>query len=164
MTRMSYRSTADFNPNSPFAPSRRWGTLAAMLLAAALLGGALPAPVTAADDGWGLPNLNPFNSKDTKSKSKSTSKSSKSKTPSTWTSVKNGTSNAMTKTKQTLMPWSKPATPTRTSVGSKSKTTPTKKTGGRPEEKSWYEFWKSEPEPKRGPKTVQEFLDQPRPD
>lgn len=131
------------------------------LLALSLTGFVRPES-TRAEDGWSLSKLNPFGSSEPKTKPKPSK--AKAKTPSTWTTVKNGTSDAYTKTKHTLMPWTKPTPASRTSVASRSKTTPTKKTGGRTEEKSWYEFWKSEPEPPKRPRTVQEWLDQPRPE
>jgi len=143
------------------------GIVAALLLSSGTL-------ANAAEEGWNWSKLNPFgssNSPSTKSKNargsrnvsdRKTGGKSKSAPTSTLNSVTQSTSNFMGKTKQVLMPWSKPAPKTtKTSV---SRTTPAKKPRAQPEEKAWYEFWKSEPETNTGPQTVNEFLALPRPE
>lgn len=76
-----------------------------------------------------------------------------------YNTVASGTSRAFRSTKETLLPWTA------------SNAKPAKKTSQRreppPEKgevivKHWYEFWKAEPEVAPKPKTVQDFLSQPR--
>jgi hypothetical protein len=137
---------------------------------------AFASPVTAvAADGWGWSSLNPFGAGETKptgnqNRRPTTPSRSAAKTPakqgavaSSWNSVSRGTSNFMGKTKEVLMPWSKPAAKPTSRVPI-SRNAPTRKPKPKAEQPSWYEFWKEAPEEKTGPKTVNEFLALPRPE
>lgn len=145
-------------------------TLAAFGLAVALIlsRGAI---ASAAEEGWSLSKLNPFGSPSSSSAKSKAARSPhsasagkpKSAPRSTLNSMTQGTSKFMGKTKEVLMPWSKPAP--KTTKMSVSRTTPAKKSRAASVQKAaWYEFWKSEPEQDKGPQTVNEFLALPRPE
>jgi hypothetical protein len=109
----------------------------------------------AADEGWSLSKLNPFGqSTATKKKMPRVRKTE----PSTWDKVSSGTKNALTKTNQTINPWAKKST-------SSSKRTGTHQAANRPkstEKKSMFDWFGKAEEPKQ-PKTVSEFISQPKP-
>lgn len=127
-----------------------------------------------ADEGWSFSKLNPFGSSTPAPARAPTGTGARRTGPrkpvaktsspltSTWNSVSQGTSRFMGKTKQVLTPWNQPAPqPTKISL---SRTNPNRKPRPQPEAPAWYEFWKSDPEQDRGPKTVNEFLALPRPE
>jgi hypothetical protein len=137
-------------------------------------------------EGWKMPSLNPFKKKDShpahlrvtddeskssswwkpKLPSKPTTTSRKTATtptqPSTWSKVSSGTKSAWTKTKDALNPFDNEKEKPKSVTGYR---TPFSQASARkmPEKKSsWWPSWGGEPEKK--PKTVQDFLGQPRPD
>jgi hypothetical protein len=76
-----------------------------------------------------------------------------------YNTVASGTSRVFRSTKETLMPWtSSDAQPAKKTV--QRREPPPEK--GEVIVKHWYEFWKAEPEVPPRPKTVQDFLNQPR--
>lgn len=129
----------------------------------------------AADEGWGWSSLNPFGGSETKptgnqnrrpatpSRAPAKPAASKGAVSSTWNSVSRGTSNFMGKTKEVMMPWSKPAAKPASRVPI-SRNSPTRRPKPKNEPPAWYEFWKDAPEENTGPKTVNEFLALPRPE
>ncbi len=131
-----------------------------------------------ADDGFSLPNLNPFAPKKAASNSVTTRVSDEParapkkaprdpNAPSTWDKMTTGTKNFFTKTGDVLMPWKKPATPSTQRV----RPTGTRNTysgssmSKRPEtkKKSLFSSWFGSKEEPKQPEDVNEFLAQPRP-
>jgi hypothetical protein len=108
----------------------------------------------AAEEGWSLSKLNPFSqSTTTKKKTPKVRKTQ----PSTWDQVTGSTKNALTKTNQAINPWAKKST--------SSKRTGTQQAANRSkssEKKSMFNWFGKAEEPKQ-PKTVSEFISQPKP-
>lgn len=133
----------------------------------------------AAAEGWPALTLNPFKSSDQPSKSnsgsnplrlpdltgRSSKKTVKTKEPSTWQKLSTGTKKALTKTKETLLPWTKKEDPNqsileRYTVNDLDYSPQPKKP------KTGLASWLSsddEEEDDGRPKTVTDFLKQPRP-
>ena len=109
----------------------------------------------AAEEGWSLSKLNPFSqSTTTKKKTPQVRKTQ----PSTLDKVTSGTKNALAKTNQAINPWAKKST-------SSSKRTSTQQAANRSksaEKKSMFNWFGKAEEPKQ-PKTVSEFISQPKP-
>ncbi|HZL89747.1 MAG TPA: hypothetical protein VFB96_15385 [Pirellulaceae bacterium] len=156
------------------------------LLGKLVIAGSVLACGSAAAEGWKMPNLNPFKKKDShpahlrvtddasknsswwKPKLPSKTSATERKTtstpakPSTWTKVTSGSRNAWTKTKDALNPFDDEKDKPNSVTGYHSPISQAS-TRKKPESKSsWWPSWGSEPEKK--PKTVQDFLGQPRPD
>lgn len=143
------------------------------------LGASTIARSSPGDEGWSLPNLNPFAAKPKTSKSTKSAPSrkiSESKssgwlwnpfassggTTKTSSSRRPSEPNGLTKTWEAITPWEeRPATKPVPLTGLRSRSKPGAK---KPEEKGWFEslFGPEEPPPK--PKTVNEFLDLERPE
>ena len=106
-----------------------------------------------------LSKLNPFSKSTSTQSTRPKSNGRKAAPPSTWEKMKTGTKSALTKTNETINPWAKKSTPT-------TKHASTKQPANRPktaEKKSFLSgLWPEKEEPKR-PKTVSEFLAQPKP-
>ncbi|HEY2411037.1 MAG TPA: hypothetical protein VGI40_02270 [Pirellulaceae bacterium] len=160
------------------------------LIVAALLAMFSPLSVVGEDSSWKMPNLNPFASKPTTSsraRSAPTSgwhmpklwqtttrparpKIKPTNQPSTWSQMSKGTQQLLSKTADTLTPWdNKKAAPPPKITGSNSiftqqskpadkKSTTKDSSGIAPA--SW---WSSEKDKSDAPKSVNEFLSQPRP-
>jgi hypothetical protein len=108
------------------------------------------------DQSWSLSKLNPF-SKTTSTKPKTIER--KPAPPSTWGKVSSGTKNSLTKTNETINPWAKKSSPTTSRTSSKQPANQPKAA----EKKSFLSsMWPAKEEPKK-PKTVSEFLAQPKP-
>jgi hypothetical protein len=140
---------------------------------------AFAAVSAAAESGWKFPNLNPFSSEKSSSSAKPAPKKSSSglkwpfsgeseqkpkkpSEPSTWDKVSTGTKEFFGKTKDTLMPWTK--SDQKAGHDSVAKRYNVKKSAKKPEKKSFFTGWLSgEEEKPEKPKSVSEFLAQPRP-
>ena len=107
------------------------------------------------DQSWSLSKLNPF-SKTTSTKPMTNGR--KATPPSTLDKVSSGTKKVLAKTNETINPWAKKSSPT-------TSRTSNKQPANRPkaaEKKSFLSsMWPAKEEPK--PKTVSEFLAQPKP-
>ena len=133
------------------------------LLGASVLLAVLVCPAQA-ESGWKLPNLNPFSKKTNSSASKKSSfkmpslipswgeKKSHSSQPSTWSKMTDGTKDFFSKTADMLNPWDTPSSKKTHSSFNKKK-----------EKKSLFASWFSQKEEPRKPRSVAEFLKQPRP-
>ena len=110
--------------------------------------------------GWSLPSLNPWSSSTTKT---STARKPAANEPSMWNKMTTGTKNVMTKTKDTLNPWKKDEPVVRrppTGLNLGSST------ARKPEKKpGMFSSWmKKEKEYSDGPLIPNEWLAQPRPE
>jgi hypothetical protein len=102
---------------------------------------------------WSLPSLNPFGSAPPK----------RSNEPSTWTKMSNGTKNFFSKTYDVLTPWDTEAEKVQAKQKSRN-ARPLSNTGrAAPEKKSFLTSWWATEEKPKQPKTVSEWLSQPRP-
>jgi hypothetical protein len=155
--------------------------LPGLLLCAALVTYATPALA----QGWGLPNLNPFSSKGKlptgghvddgsggfsllPSLPKWPSMSSKSSRsgPSTWTRMTNGTKSLVSKTTDALNPFDDDEPQSRSVTGSNSIFSNASTSKKASEKKSFLPSWLygGSEEKYEKPKTVNDFLSQPRPE
>ncbi len=154
-------------------------------LVVALLAAGLALPADGEESSWKMPNLNPFSSKGKPPGTSSAPTSGwkmpkmwpsgsgnaaarpkprQSNQPSTLTKMSNGTQQFFSKTADALTPWdNKPAAPAAKVSGSNSfwsqSTSKTKKASDGVAPASW---WSSEKK-SESPKTVGDFLSQPRP-
>lgn len=124
-----------------FSVNRPWSNLLIGSLVVLMLVG------TAQASDWNLPNLNPFQTSNTKRPSQ----------PSVWNRMTNGTKNFFARTYDVLTPWETEA--------QKNRAQSSRSSGGKsgsqrnPMFRSW---WAAEEEP-RQPQTVSDWLKQPRP-
>lgn len=148
---------------------RRWVVWGGLMLIAF-------ASVAVAEEGWSLSKLNPFK-KDTQTKRAKAKVSDGSSSwkwpkmslpswgskpkpsprrpePSTMSKVTKSTKKMATKTKQTLMPWTKPSKSTPTHSVSSSKS----------EKKPYFASWFAPKEEKKSPQTMSDFLGSKRPE
>ena len=151
--------------------NHRWFglTIACLLLACAATSTAL------AESSWTMPNLNPFASKPAAAAPKKSSgfkmpslipswaksETKKPSEPSTWSKISGGTKEFFGKTKDTLTPWDNP--PKKASNSSMSQRFHMGGSSNQTKKKSFLTSWLPEPEKPQKPRSVSEFLKQPRP-
>jgi hypothetical protein len=88
----------------------------------------------------------------------------KSNEPSTWDKMNSSTKSAWTKTKQTLMPWQEEEPPVRRPVTGTNRVAASNSANKPAEKKGYFSNWFTEEEKTSKPKTVNDFLAQPKPD
>lgn len=156
-------------------------TLGRMSLKFALVIGLVAAswssPLHAEESGWKLPNLNPFAAKKPAPTSKNNSgwsmpslwpksTSKKSSQPSTWSKMQSGTKQFFSKTADVLNPFDDAKDPPKSSGSSSGMWNPfqsASNSSGTPAKKSSWSWGAAEEEKPSGPRTVNEFLAQPKP-
>ncbi len=129
-----------------------------------------------AESGWKMPNLNPFAGKSTDAAPPKKSSGFKmpslvpswakkdSKKPSqasAWSKISDGTKQFFTKTKDVLTPWDNP--PKKASSSSISQRFHMGGSSEKTKKKSFFTSWMTEKEEPKKPRSVSEFLKQPRP-
>ena len=146
------------------------------LVSALALMAVVSCPVRA-ESNWKLPNLNPFSKKsDTAAPPKKSSrlkmpnllpswgekKSRRSSEPSTWNKFSNGTKSFVGKTTDVLTPWDT-AAEKKAKRSSNNQRLSFNKPARKEEKKSFFASWLPEKEEPKRPRSVAEFLKQPRP-